>query len=124
MRYSAYLYPWNPFFWHGVVETSDLFETVEVNTLDGDVSPADHWRAYCKPKETAVTTAAKQSNLGRLYLDWARYPVIETTVEHNSKAAYRVRFYDLRSIHRLDGSVDLDTNLGVVMQRFGQQVHN
>jgi inner membrane protein len=124
VRSSAYPYPWNPFFWHGVVETSDSFETVEVNTLDGGVSPADHSRAYYKPKETAVTTAAKQSNLGRLYLDWARYPVIETTVEHNSKAAYRVRFYDLRSIHRLYGSVDLDTNLGVVMQRFGRQGHD
>ncbi len=50
--------------------------------------------------------------------------MIETTVEHNSKATYRVRFYDLRSIHRLYGSVDLDTNLGVVVQRFGRQGRN
>jgi inner membrane protein len=74
VRSSAYPYPWNPFFWHGVVETSDSFETVEVNTVDGGVSPADHSRAYYKLKETAVTTAAKQSDLGRVYLDWARYP--------------------------------------------------
>src|SRR6266566_2659334 len=120
VRFSAYPYPWNPFVWHGVVETSGSFETVEVNTLDGGGS-ADRSRVYYKPKETAVTAAAKQSYLGRVYLDWARYPMIETTVEHNSKATYRVRFYDLRSIHRLYGSVDLDANLGVVVQRFGRR---
>ncbi len=31
-----------------------------------------------KPEETPVTLAAKRSYLGRVYLDWARYPVVET----------------------------------------------
>ena len=31
-----------------------------------------------KPEETPVTLAAKRSDLGRVYLDWAKYPVVET----------------------------------------------
>src|SRR6266851_2614484 len=37
------------FVWHGVVETSDSFKTVEVNMLDAGIGPADHSRAYYKP---------------------------------------------------------------------------
>jgi len=124
MRSSAYPYAWNPFVWHGVVERRDLFETMEVNTLH-DLGCPEHTRAHFKSKETAVTAAAKGSYLGRVYLDWAKYPIIETTIEPDSRAAvYHVRFYDLRSIHRLYASVDLDPNLGVVVQRFDRHSPN
>lgn len=123
VRFSAYPYPWNPFVWHGVVEASGSFETVEVNTLDS-VGSADRSRVYYKPKETVVTAATKGSYLGRVYLDWAKYPIIETTIEPDSRAAYHVRFYDLRSIHRLYASVDLDPNLGVVVQTFDRRSPN
>ena len=46
-----------------------------------------------KPEETPVTLAAKSSELGRVYLDWAKYPVVET---EPIESGYIVRFRDLR----------------------------
>ena len=77
---------------------------------------------YHKPEETPVTRAAKKSYLGQVYLDWARYPMIETEREGGSSVVYRVRSYDLRSIYPLRASVDLDKNLRVVVQRFDGRV--
>jgi len=124
VRADAYPYAWNPFVWHGVIETRNFFETLQVNTLGGDLDPEDAVQTYDKPEETPITIAAKKSGLGRVYLDWARYPMTESTVVQGSVVAYRVRFYDLRSIRRLYASVDLDKNLHVLAQRFRGQVQN
>ena len=40
-RLAAYPYMINPFRWHGVVETTDFFETVPVNSLGPDVRLAE-----------------------------------------------------------------------------------
>jgi len=58
-------------------------------------------QVHYKPEETPVTLAAKKTYLGRVYLSWAQYPLIETEqLENdpvdNTRAAYVVRFRDLR----------------------------
>ena len=128
LRAAAYPYPWNPFLWHGVVETQGSFETVQVDTLRNEVDPQDRARVYYKPEETPVLLAAKQSYLGTVYLDWAAYPMTETEPLEERDAAWRVRFFDLRYTYPetrasvLRASVDLDKNLHVVLQRFGRRV--
>jgi inner membrane protein len=126
IRVSAYPYIINPFKWHGVVETRDFFQTMDVNSLTPEVDPRDEARVIHKPEETPVTLAAKASYLGRVYLDWARYPVTE--VERSSSPAdpgYLVRIYDLRYSYSgrgrgaLGGWVQLNDKLQVVAEGFG-----
>ena len=47
-------------------------------------------------KETGITLAAKKSYLGRVYLDWAQYPITET--QTLSEGGYIVHFQDLRYV--------------------------
>ncbi len=76
-----------------------------------------------KAEETPVTLAAKRSGLGRVYLDWAQYPVVEP---EEIGSGYIVRFRDLRYDYPgqarrgvLGASVELDRNLNVVREAFG-----
>src|SRR5260370_42492201 len=83
------------------------------------------------PEETPVLLAAKKTYLGRVYLSWAQYPVTETEqLENdpisNNRAAYAVRFRDLRYDYpgrnarvTLGAMVLLTRDLKVVEERFG-----
>jgi len=127
LRASAYPYPWNPFVWHGVVETRDFYQTVLVDSMRGEVDPEGRPRTYYKPEETRVLEAAKKSYLGKVYLDWAKYPLTIASTVEDRNVAYRVRFIDLRYSYPgrttpLGGAVDLDGNLQVVAQRFGRRL--
>jgi inner membrane protein len=127
IRVSAYPLWGNPFRWNGVVETRNFFALVGVDSLTPEVDPDGRMEIRYKPEETAVTLAAKKSYLGRVYLDWAKYPITETeTIERG----YIVRFMDLRfadpSGERrgvLSASVELDGKLNVVAERFGVRRH-
>jgi inner membrane protein len=125
LRVSAYPYPWNPFVWHGVVETRNFYQTLPVDALRAEIGPQD--RTYYKPEETPVLEAAKKSYLGRVYLDWANYPFTITEPLEERDVAFRVRFVDLRYSYPgrrspLGASVDLNRNLQVVAQRFGRRL--
>jgi inner membrane protein len=79
-----------------------------------------------KPEETPVTLAAKRSYLGRVYLDWAQYPITETEPLESGEQGYVVRFKDLRfqqpgkpSQSVLTGTVELDRNLKVIGEYMG-----
>lgn len=127
VRVSAYPYPWNPFVWHGVVETRDFYQTVQVDCLRGEIDPQGQARTYYKPEETAVLEAGKKSYLGRVYLDWAKYPLTMAAPVEEGNVAYRVRFIDLRYSYPgrttpLGASVDLNQDLQVVAQRFGRRL--
>ncbi len=127
VRASAYPYPWNPFVWHGVVETRDFYQTLLVNSRIAEIDPEDRARTYYKPEETPVLEAAKRSYLGRVYLDWAQYPLTVVEPQEESDVAYQVRFIDLRYAYPerrlppLSASVDLSKDLQVVAQRFGRR---
>jgi inner membrane protein len=86
-----------------------------------------------KPEETPVTLAAKKTYPGRVYLSWAKYPVTETEELQsdpvdNTRAAYAVRFRDLRYDYPGSGArgtlgavVLLTRDLQVVDERFGMR---
>jgi inner membrane protein len=67
----------DPFRWHMILETEDYFQTAEVNTIGDLVETDDYANVIYKTPVTPAVAAAKQSYLGRVYLDWARWPVTE-----------------------------------------------
>jgi inner membrane protein len=125
IRVSAYPHWLNPFQWYGVVEARDFFATMLVDSSVPDVDPEGRMGIRRKPEETPVTLAAKRSELGRVYLDWAKYPVVET---EEIESGYIVRFHDLRYFDPshagrdlLGARVELDRSLNVVREGFGSR---
>jgi inner membrane protein len=132
VRVSAYPTMINPFQWHGVVETPAFFALAPVNSLGPEVDPNDEMEIRYKPEETAVTLAAKKSYAGRVFLDWAQYPITETeTVQQ--PPGYVVYFQDLRFVGTtnlirtrrdrgpLGQAVELDSNLRVLGDLFSTE---
>jgi len=132
LRASAYPTVIDPFRWYGVVETSGFFALAPVDSLGPQVDPEDKLEVRYKPEETPVTLAAKKSYLGRVYLDWAQYPITETEVLPPPEGGYIVHFQDLRFVQlpsllnrssgprrALGAAVQLDKNLHVVAYIFG-----
>lgn len=78
LRASAYPKYIDPFHWDGVVETPTFFALAPVNSLTPEVDPEGHLEIRYKPEETPITLAAKNSYVGRRFLDWAQYPIAET----------------------------------------------
>jgi inner membrane protein len=132
VRVSAYPFRTNPFHWEGVVETTAFFALAPVDSFTPEVDPDNQLEIRYKPQETPVTLAAKKSYLGRIYLDWAQYPVTETEDLPPPQRGYLVHFEDLRyegiasSIgtsdrknRPLSATVELDQNLQVVGDVYG-----
>jgi inner membrane protein len=114
---------------------------MDVDSLAPEVDPDAQMQIHYKPEETPVTIAAKRTYLGRVYLSWAQYPVTETQqlvndptglgpANHgpvsNARAAYVVRFRDLRYDYpgrnarvSLGAMVFLTRDLEAVEERFG-----
>jgi inner membrane protein len=127
LRVSAYPHWIDPFHWDGVVETPALFALAPVESLGPEVDPEGRLEIRYKPEETPITLAAKKSYLGRVYLDWAQYPITETETLQPPQEGYIVRLQDLRymripsAISRsrgrrrtLGAAIMLDKNLRVV----------
>ncbi|MGA3213250.1 MAG: metal-dependent hydrolase [Terriglobales bacterium] len=137
LRVSAYPYYINPFRWYGVVETGNAYESMIVDSLTPVVDADDRAVVRYRPEETAALLAAKQSYLGRVFLDWAQYPMTETGpvngefgtgVNRAATGGSLVRFYDVRFAYpgfggrrTLGGWVQLDGNMHVVGQNFGER---
>jgi inner membrane protein len=130
LRVSAYPALTNPFRWYGVVETPAFFVLAPVNSLGPEVDPDGDLKIRYKPEETPITLAAKRSYLGRVYLDWAQYPLVET--QTLPEGEYIVDFQDLRFVQlpslfgrrgetrrALGAGVQLDKNLHVVGDVYG-----
>jgi inner membrane protein len=131
LRVSAYPTWVNPFRWYGVVETPAFFGLAVVDSMGPEVDPAGELEIRYKPEETPVTLAAKQSYMGRVYLDWAQYPITETETLSPPREGYLVHFQDLRFVQIptginggggrrvLGAAVQLDKNLHVMGDIFG-----
>jgi inner membrane protein len=131
VRASAYPALANPFRWYGVIETANFFVLAPVDSLGPEVDPEDKLQVLYKPEETPVTLAAKRSYLGRVYLDWAQYPITQTETLDPPQQGYIVDFQDLRfaqlpsllsrggSRKALGAGVQLDRNLRVVGDVYG-----
>lgn len=95
----------DPFAWRVVAETADYYQTVEVHTLH-DYVESDTAATLYKPQVTPAVAAAKQSWLGRVYLDWAKYPLVTDLGGDAAEDApppepgwHTVEFQDLRFDH-------------------------
>ncbi len=127
IRVSAYPYIINPFQWYGVVETPAFFARMNVNSLTPEVDPTGDMQTRFKPAETDVTLAAKKSYLGRVYFDWAQYPITEAEEfrMNDGSTGYLVRFRDLRYAYpretrsALGSVVVLNKDLQVISEEFG-----
>jgi inner membrane protein len=131
LRVSAYPY-WLPdshwkirLRWSAVVETSTSYVTSEVDpsTLLLNANMA----VIPKTVETPAILAAKRSYVGRVYLDWARYPMV---TERSGGEDLVVSFWDLRFGYPdtrrtlLGASVTLDQNLHVIGEAMGPAKQN
>jgi inner membrane protein len=126
VRVSAYPYYVNPFRWHGVVETRDFYDSKTVNSRLAQVGAGDGAWLRPKPEQTAPVLAAERSQVGRAYLSWAQYPIIETGRMGQPAPGYLVRFYDVRFLYpefrgrrTLGAWVQLNSQLDVTAQDFG-----
>ncbi|HEU5458324.1 MAG TPA: metal-dependent hydrolase [Terracidiphilus sp.] len=117
-------YPWNPFHWHALMETASYYQNAEINTWTGVIDSDPDEDIILKPHETAAVEAAKQTRLGRVYLDWGSWAVVRD-LGHKPVAALpppdlppgrtwtTVQFQDLRFGYRFralsrSGSSPLD----------------
>jgi inner membrane protein len=76
-RIAAEPYPWNPFRWHVIVETRDFYQFAEVNTRTDNVESDPQTDQLYKPPDTPSVEAAKQTELGKVYLDWGRWTFVQ-----------------------------------------------
>ncbi len=124
VRVSVYPYAISLTRWYAVVETQKSFVTSDVNSLSGQLDPAE-LLTIPKPPETPAILAAKQSYFGRVYLAWAQYPLLteETSGEDSTVYFHDLRFGypGMRGRNMLSGSVELDRNLHVISERWGNR---
>jgi inner membrane protein len=96
----------SPFAWHAILETQDYYQTAEVRTIGDQVDTSDAVVIY-KPEVTPAVAAAKQSYLGKVYLDWSSWPLATDLGADRPPGAdlavqpdwHTVRFDDLRFAH-------------------------
>jgi len=130
LRVSAYPRWIDPFHWDGVVETPAFFALAPVDSLEPEVDPEGRLEIHYKPEETAITLAAKNSYVGRVFLDWAQYPITETE-PLGGDSGYIVHFQDLRFVripnalsggrrNVLGAAVKLDQHLRIVGDVYGE----
>jgi inner membrane protein len=127
LRVWANPLPITPFKWHLVVETPQYYQMAEVDTLNGTVATGPEDILY-KPQASIATDIAKQSWLGRVYLDWSQLPLVEGAArgpDPGDSAETTVTFRDLRFMYDvaflrgrqtapLGGSVTIDASHRVV----------
>ena len=91
----------DPSTWHVLRATSTGYASATVHTLAGSVEPGG---SVPFAPRTAAVLAAESSPLGRVYLDWASWPLVEDlgatpppgSIEPEPAGATTVRFSDLR----------------------------
>ncbi|HTZ57718.1 MAG TPA: metal-dependent hydrolase [Acidobacteriaceae bacterium] len=76
LRVGAEPYPVDPFHWFAIVETPGYYQTGLADTRSETVDTGDQDNVIFKPPVTPAVIAAKRSWLGRVYLDWARFPLV------------------------------------------------
>lgn len=124
VRVSAYPYPWTLTRWYAVAELPQEFASSDIDSRTGMLH-RDLLQFYPKPPETPATFQAKRSYLGRVYLDWAQYPI---AIESRQGTDTMVRLRDLRFDYpqfrgriTLSGWVELDSDLRIVREGFGNR---
>ncbi|HEX4310618.1 MAG TPA: metal-dependent hydrolase [Acidobacteriaceae bacterium] len=103
----------DPFRWHMILETEGYYQTAEVRTIGDQVVTDDYADVIYKPPVTPAVAAAKQSYLGKVYLDWSKWPLTEDLGAVQAPGAdapqpgwHTVEFEDLRFGHRAMRTTD------------------
>jgi inner membrane protein len=124
IRVSAYPYYWSLTRWYAVAETQNFFATSDMNSRTGVLNKTE-LELIPKPPETPATVAAKRSYLGRVYLNWAQYPLVTETAEGQDAVVHfkdlRFDYPQLRRRITLSATVELDSELHVVGEKFGRR---
>src|SRR6266567_1674338 len=113
-RTAAEPYPVNPWRWHAIVETPGFYQTAEVNTRAESVDSDPNIDILYKPADTPAVEAAKQTLLGKVYLDWGTWAMVRDMGEQPIPGAdaprlpagrpwTTVEFTDLRFAYALLG---------------------
>jgi inner membrane protein len=80
IRIALEPYPVNPYHWQAILETRDYYQTAQVNTFNSDspvaVTSDPASDVMYKPADTPAVEAARQTLLGRVYLDWGQWAVV------------------------------------------------
>jgi inner membrane protein len=124
IRVDAFPYMVNPFHWAGVAETSAAYISMHVDSLRPEVDPANNAVSYFKPEPNDASQAARNTALGRAYLEWARFPLVETEHLGEPNPCYLVHFTDVRFLYPdvrrrpLQAYVLLDSHLHAESQGF------
>jgi len=116
LRASAYPYFWHLFEWRAVAETPGSFVRANIDSRTGELNGLEH---FLKPPETRATLVARRSYLGRVYLDWAEYPLVTETVDGADTA---VHFNDLRfGLQALSATIQLNRDLEITAETVGRR---
>lgn len=124
LRVAAFPYMVNPFQWAGVAETSHAYISLRVDSLHSEDGPGDAAETYYKPQPTEASLAAQKTELGRFYLHWARFPLVEDEELSEPAPSHLVHLLDVRFIypdsrrHPLVAYVLLDSNLRLIEEGF------
>jgi inner membrane protein len=125
-RVAAFPYMVNPFRWTGVAETSTAYTAMTVDTLMPGVQ--SRTQNYFRPEPTPATEAARNSEFGRAYVEWARFPLLEAEHLSSPNGEELVRLLDVRFMNPdysnrrrrpLEAYVLLDSHLHPIEQGFG-----
>ncbi len=82
---------WGPVQWRGIAVTPSSYLVSRVTLVPPTVTPPD---VIAKGPDTPLVRALRTSRLVRLFLDRARFPVVEAS-EHDAEQL--VRYVDLRA---------------------------
>jgi inner membrane protein len=69
-------YPVNPWHWHAIEETPGFYQTAEIHTNTGQIDSDPQTDVLYKPADTPAIEVAKQTYLGKVYLDWGSWAVV------------------------------------------------
>ena len=123
-RVSAYPYFWHVFRWYAVAETNNFFAASDIDSRTGKLDMSQ-LRFYHKQSETAETLAAKRSYAGRVYLDWAQYPLVtESHFGDNTVVYFKDLRFDypmMRGGRTLSLTVELNPDFHVVEEVMGER---
>lgn len=119
-RVSAFPDTGNPLLWHGVVDTGETLEELEVNLLE-DFDPTRS-RSFFPPEPSPALEAAKNTRTVRAFLDFAVYPwsYVERT-ETGSQVVFRDLRYEYGTMKIRRGAaarVILDEQYRVLREEF------
>ena len=125
LRASAYPYPWSITHWYAVAEMPGFLASTDVDSRTGLLN-RDLLEFYPKPPETPVTLVAKQSYLGRIYLNWAQYPLVtEAASGQNTSVHFRDLRFELPQRRGgatiLSGWVEVSPDLQIIREGFGSR---